>query len=192
MPTIDPTKTALRNKNPSTGFHSILPMLTPEQTVLDYGSGYFRHADYLVREGHIVSIYDLPEMLANFSEEELFDFIVMEDEKAISASFQDAALCIFVLNTMPDIEDRISAVKTIYDALIPEGLALFEVRSIIDAIYQEPYKDGFLVGKYEVKTFQKPYTEKELLDFVTAYANFSLVSSGKGSGSVNIIVKKEI
>ena len=75
----------------------------------------------------------------------------------LNASY-DAAMCIYVLNTIPDVDTRLSVVSTCL-SLAPR--LLLSVRNDARAIKRNcvPYGDGYITG---TNTFQKVYTAESL------------------------------
>ena len=83
-------------------------------------------------------------------------------------------------------------VQNIYNLLEEDGVAIIETRTekcILNAKFIEPYKDGYLIGKNKVKTFQKPYTEDELKNLFVENG-FEIIQSKVYSSSIILIVKK--
>ncbi|MFJ8531156.1 hypothetical protein [Bacillus sp. NPDC094106] len=135
--------------------------------VLDYGAGRLRNAKFLRDEGFIVDILDTPKQVFHWSPEEMSSFhgvwqsIYLYDLK-ISHRFS-RILCSFVLNVIPKEHERIEVLSNINLLLENEGIAYIEVRrekSIMKAKTIESFSDGFVLGKGNVRTFQKPFSKE--------------------------------
>lgn len=161
--------------------------------VLDYGSGRFRNAKYLKMQGFDVSVLDTDFQLQRATNEELVDYdnVFTVENYEPSESF-DSVLCSFVLNVIPEREDRDTALGNIFHSLKEDGTLFLEVRGhngIQKNKFKEAYNDGYVVGKNEVKTFQKPFRKEDVKDLLKERFEVSEVRSL--SDSVLAIAKKK-
>lgn len=134
--------------------------------VLDYGSGRLRNASYLKRKGFNVSVLDTDFQIQRANNDELDSYEdVFTIETYIPHEEFDSVLCSFVLNVIPEVEERERALESIHKSLKDTGELFLEVRrdkGILKNKYKEPYKDGYVIGKNQIKTFQKPYESEEI------------------------------
>lgn len=138
--------------------------------ILDYGAGKLRNARYLVEQGYCVSVLDIPAQISKWSEEDKgrFTEVYLSGQK-IERTYKTILLT-FVLNVIPSLEDRKSVLKEIDSLLDNEGTFIVEVRrekGILNSKNIENYEDGYVVGKGKVRTFQKPYTKEEFVNFIS-------------------------
>lgn len=138
-----------------------------KDTILDYGAGKLRNAKFLKKEGFTVDILDTPKQMFHWSAEEISAFhgawqsIYLHD-LFIRHRFS-RILCSFVLNVIPTEQEHIEVLNNINVLLKDEGFAYIEVRrekSMMKAKTIESFSDGFVMGKGNVRTFQKPFSKE--------------------------------
>lgn len=168
---IIPEKTAIANGVAKSAL--LISKQNPVGThVLDYGAGRLRNTYFLLEKGFFVSILETQLQLKNLSVQDLSNVqqvFCIEDE--IPVTFP-VILCSFVLNVIPNPEDRSHVLKRSHELLEPSGKLYVEVRKrrgIINNKHKMEYGDGFVVGNQEVRTFQKPYEKEEFVEYVTAH-----------------------
>lgn len=162
--------------------------------ILDYGCGRLRNTKYLLENGFKTSILDSEFQLdKQASKIKSLNIHNSFNTTNINFNFQyDAILLSFVLNVIPDIEERELVLSNIYKLIKDDGIVYIEVRDnkfIKDLKSKDLYKDGVLTGKGNSKTFQKPYSNSELKDFLDKN-NFKVISIHKKSNSIIAKVKK--
>lgn len=142
-------------------------------SLLDYGCGKLRNAKKLVDNKFKVSVLDIPQQLRKIKKEDLDlfeDIFSRESRTKISIIRKyDVILCSFVLNVIPQEDERIKVLENINEFLLDNGEAYIEVRgknSIKGAINIEKYMDGYILGKGKVKTFQKPFSKDEIISLI--------------------------
>ena len=131
-------------------------------TVLDYGSGKLRNSRYLSENKLIVDVLDTQEQISTY--EETFMRNTYSSESNISNKY-DAILCSFVLNVVPDLNARLNILSHMKNLLSDNGSIYLETRSddrISESKTSKPFKDGYLLGVGQVKTFQKKIDLEEL------------------------------
>jgi 2-polyprenyl-3-methyl-5-hydroxy-6-metoxy-1,4-benzoquinol methylase len=164
-----------------------------EDKILDYGSGKFRNSKYLKEKGLHISVLDTDFQIQKAKEDDLSEYedvFVLETYEP--QSNYDSVLCSFVLNVIPEKEEREEALKKIYDSLKKDGKLFLEVRGksgILKNKFKEPYKDGYVVGKNEIKTFQKPFEKEEVTNLLKD--KFEIEKIQSLSDSVLAIAKKK-
>lgn len=70
-----------------------------------------------------------------------------------------------------DEKERKEVLRNIYNLLKEQGSLYLEVRTEVDILkskHIEPFGDGYLLGVSNVKTFQKPYNQKSLVELLTS------------------------
>lgn len=161
--------------------------------ILDYGSGRLRNAKYLRSKGLNVSVIDTDFQIQRATSEDLTEYenVYTVETYEPSENF-DSVLCSFVLNVIPTSQEREGVLNNIYDSLKEEGQLFLEVRGhngILKNKFKEPYNDGYVIGKNEVKTFQKPYEREELRELLRD--RFEICDVKSLSDSVLAIAKKK-
>lgn len=161
--------------------------------ILDYGSGKFRNSKYLKEKGLHISVLDTDFQIQNAKEEDLSEY---EDVYVLESyepqSNYDSVLCSFVLNVIPEEGERKEVLDNIYDSLKKDGKLFLEVRGkngILKNKFKEPYNDGYVIGKNEIKTFQKPFEKEEIADLLKD--RFEIEKIQSLSDSVLAIAKKK-
>ena len=180
---IEPERTAI-----NTGYSNTIRLIAKEhdleKKILDYGAGRLRNALKLKELGFNVSILDTLKQISNVNKSHIYQF---EDVYSLNDSLDidtdkkyDVIICNYVLNVIPDIHDRIKTLKNIellshYDTTI-----YIEVRGkrfLKTAKTKVSYKDGYVLGKNEVKTFQKPYDRSEIENFILTNSNLNILDT---------------
>lgn len=140
---------------------------TSYKDVLDYGAGKLRNAKYLNSKGFCVDVLDTPLQTSKWGYGDFFEVgFVYDDVNKITKTY-DAVLCSFVLNVVPDRDDRVSILKDIKRLLKDTGVAIIETRSdkdIANSKTAQVYRDGYLMGNGKVKTFQRAINKAELIE----------------------------
>lgn len=143
-----------------------------EEPVLDYGAGKLRNAKFLVEKGYKVSVLDVTNQVAKWSEPDKNLFVgVFEDTLLLRDYFRTVTLT-FVLNVIPTQVIREQVLQDIHNALQPFGRILVEVRrekGILNSKHIQPYNDGYILGGGQIKTFQKPFQKDELVEMVSKF-----------------------
>lgn len=164
-----------------------------EHRILDYGAGKFRNSKYLKEKGFDVHVLDTGFQIQKAKEEDLKAYgAVFTAETYEGQSNYDSVLCSFVLNVIPEEDVRKEALNKIYESLKNEGTLFLEVRGkngIMSNKHKEPYRDGYVIGKNEVKTFQKPFHKEEVETLLKGQFNIEKIQSL--SDSVLAIAKKK-
>jgi chemotaxis methyl-accepting protein methylase len=140
-----------------------------EQKILDYGAGKLRNSKYLKEKGYPVSILDTQFQIQHLKEDLSLYEHVYTVETYQPEEIYDIVLCSFVLNVIPNPEERKEILEKIYQSLKKEGMLFLEVRKkngIIKNKYREPYNDGYVIGKNKIKTFQKPFEKGEVQELL--------------------------
>lgn len=175
-------KTAITN-GVSTSTKLLLKNINTNDKILDYGCGKLRNTKYLIDNGCNVTIYDTEVQLKNIQN------LIPENVPILNKDEMfDKILCSFVLNVIPDIEERISLINNIYS--LSNGIVYFEVRKENFekcSKTAKPFNDGFILGKGKVKTFQKSFTAEELSTFIMENSNFKILEKINLSNSAIVI-----
>jgi len=173
-----------------------LDFIKKDGQVLDYGAGKLRNAKYLLDKGFSVSILETEEQIrrlkARYGEDIFKPYEGVFSPQRLPSSKYSLIICAFVLCVLQGKIDRLNMVQNIYNLLEEDGVAIIETRTekcILNAKFIEPYKDGYLIGKNKVKTFQKPYTEDELKNLFVENG-IEIIQSKVYSSSIILIVKK--
>ena len=162
--------------------------------ILDYGCGKLRNSIYLYKFSKHISILDSKEQInnCNLSDISLYENIYYIGD--VIYDKYDIVLCSFVLNVIYDIYERIDVIKNIESILKNNGIAVIEVRgekSLNNVKYKKTYLDGYLIGKNTIKTFQKNYTQTEILEFIQAHSDLKILKSYKKNDSIICILSKK-
>lgn len=184
-------KTAI-NRGVSMSCRMIIEELSKKQTdILDYGAGKLRNAKYLNSKGLCVDVLDTPIQTSKWSYGDFYEVgFIYDDAKKITKTY-DAILCSFVLNVLPDRKERLSVLNNIKNLLDESGVAVVETRSgdtISSSKTAQPYKDGFLMGRGKIKTFQKSIDVNELVE-MSMDAGFKVVQWVNKSESSIVILR---
>lgn len=193
---ITPEKTAITNGT-STSCKMIVSDFKLDRdyvSVLDYGCGKLRNSKYLIENGFSVSVIDTEKQIQH----QLYDInklCIKNYYTCENINFKnqyEIILLSFVLNVVPDINDRNTILSNIYNLLKDNGVAYIEVRdkSFLKKLKNiSSFKDGVLTGNGQNKTFQKPYTIDKLVQYLTIN-KFKIVSTKKTSNSIIAKIKK--
>lgn len=168
-----------------------------EFAVLDYACGAFlRNTLYILSQGYTdVSVLDVEAQYRRIDKALLSRVKGAYTPQFLPDRKYDLIFNNFVLNVIPDIEVRAEVITNIAKLLKDDGgRAVFEVRSkedIFTGKYIEPFKDGYLMGKNTVKTFQKAFEMDELVGILERYG-FSILEKKKTAGSYIVFVGKKV
>lgn len=163
---------------------------TSYKDILDYGAGKLRNAKHLNSKGFCVDVLDTPLQTSKWGYEDFFDVGFIYDDVSKITKTYDAILCSFVLNVIPDREDRVSILKDIKKLLKETGIAVIETRSgkdIVNSKTAQAYRDGYLMGNGKVKTFQRAINKAELIE-MSKEAGLKVVDGYDSSDSSIIAV----
>lgn len=191
---IKPEKTAI-----STGVSSSAKIICNRHAnkssikLLDYGCGKLRNTKYLLENNFNVSIIDTVEQISKQKDtiEKLSVSNIYNIENLPNKQF-DIILCSFVLNVIPDLNNRNQVLTNISNLISNDGVIYIEVRDnkFVKTLKNNiTYNDGILTGSGEIKTFQKPYTKEEFKSYLEEFP-FEIVEIKKESNSIIAILKK--
>lgn len=180
-------KTAINNGISLSTKLIILNELKGEK-ILDYGCGKLRNSKRLLEENFDITIFDTKIQLENIKDIIPSKIKILKDK---DKKF-NVILNTFVLNVIPNIEDRIFILKDIENLLNVNGQVYIEVRKedFSKNKTSKKYKDGYILKKGKYITFQKSYTLEELKKFVKKNTNLEIVYEKSTSNSCLIIAKK--
>lgn len=147
----------------------ILKLEKESGIVLDYGCGLCRNTKLLLNN-YVVDILDskiqLEKIKSNTELENVRNIYFIGER--ITEKY-DAILCSYVLNVLPNHEDRLQVLNHIFSLLRYNGVLVLEVRSISDVNKIKSkvcYNDGYVVTKGRKKTFQKGFDVENLLSYI--------------------------
>lgn len=141
--------------------------------VLDYGCGKLRNSNFLSNEGFNVSILDTSKQISSLDINNLNKFksvYELENIEVDNINKYNAILCSFVLNVIPNKEDRVIALNNIYNLLEENGIAYIEVRGkgfLKNAKSKMNFNDGYILGTGHIKTFQKGFSKDDLITLIS-------------------------
>lgn len=190
---IIPEKTAIAN-GVARSASLIAEQIPHTSHVLDYGAGRLRNTNYLLDKGYKVSILETPLQLERLYHQ---DFSTLQNVYCVNDEVEEkfeVVLCSFVLNVVPNPEDRSHILKRSYDLLTPSGKLYVEVRKrrgILNNKHKMEYGDGYVVGNQEVRTFQKPFEKVEFIDYISAHG-FTVEQIQSTSDGWLIVARKEV
>lgn len=179
---IKPWLTAIHRNAISVPMRTLLDkrLLLKKHTVLDYGCGHGFDVLKLQNEGYLINGYD--------------KFLEPFTNKSVLNQTYDIVTCLFVLNTIADIQERINVINTLLNIIKKNGDIFLCVRSIYEfnriIKYSKPhfYEDGIITSK---KTFQKYYSEEELKSFIlNNFPNLIIDSIPLNKNTILIHIKK--
>lgn len=129
------------------------------QTILDYGCGHGFDLNYLKSNSFKIEGYD--KYIETFSNEFYYN------------NHYDAIICLYVLNTISEYNERVSVLKELISLLNSKGKIFLAVRSIDELnssknTNYKKYKDGIITSR---GTFQKYFTKDDLEELI--HNNFS-------------------
>lgn len=192
---IDPSKTQIpTTKSTYKKYGEILKKLNIKDKVLDYSSGlgtgtkelstnaksFEPYADYnrIDKASGRIPDYEDVNLLA----------------KGEGVKSQKAIVNHMVLNVIDDIDERKNVVNNIGTMLSDDGVAFITARDSTEGKTRVPYKDGYLMKKGGTNTFQKPFSQTELNQFVkeTLGKEYVVVDTPKklGIGGSSVMVTK--
>lgn len=162
---------------------------------LDYGFGKLRNSEYMLKNNVSLDILDTDLQIKRSKEkiEKLNIENVYNATESLDKNKYDSVLLSFVLNVVPEEDERVGILKKIKWSLKETGLLYIEVRNekfVENLKNKEPYNDGILVGSGKKKTFQKPFSLNEITQFVTVNG-FEVLHFKKFSGSLVLICSKK-
>lgn len=140
--------------------------------ILDYGCGKLRNSKYLLNKGFQISILDTTNQISSLNESDLKLFkntYIVDDINLNNINKHKVILCSFVLNVIPTENERLDVLNNIYSLLEDNGSLYLEVRTknfIKTAKTKEVYNDGYVLGKGNVKTFQKGFDKTDLINLL--------------------------
>lgn len=163
--------------------------------ILDYGSGRLRNALYLLEEGfYNISLVDTKEQIKNWNtHKEKFKNVYDTDEIEFINKKYDYILCSYVLNTIPSYKERVAVLNNINRLLENKGVAIIEVRgpsSLNSVKYKELFNDGYICGKNKSRTFQKPYSIDEIMDFIHKESELKVIDSKLNNTNILVLCTK--
>ena len=166
-----------------------------EGLVLDYGFGKLRNSKYLLENNIPIHVLDTEVQIKNNKSN--LDILnikkVFKSTDILPCKYYDHILLSFVLNVIPDKNERVQILKNISRSLKGGGLVYIEVRNdtfVKNLKNKISYNDGYITGNGKNKTFQKPYTSTEL-ETNLKECGFNVLKIKKTSGSILAICKKE-
>ena len=192
---IDASKTQISTtKNTYKKYGSILSKLNIKDKVLDYSSGLGTGTKELSKNAKSFEPY-VDENRIIKSKGRYPDFLdVNTMAKAEGLKSQKAVVNHMVLNVIDDIQERKNVVNNIGNMLADDGVAFITARDSTEGKTRVPYKDGFLMKKGGTNTFQKPFSQTELNNFVqqTLGKKYTVVDTPKklGIGGSSVMVTK--
>ena len=164
--------------------------------ILDYGFGKLRNTIALINAGFNVSIIDTDiqilknkNALSNLNIDKCFSVNTI---KGVPDKY-DCILLSFVLNVVPDVNERVEILNNISNLLTDNGILYLEVRNnsfLKNMKHIEKFNDGFVIGNAKIRTFQKPYSIEEIEKFLYEN-NFECIFRKNNNGSVIVKAKKE-
>ncbi len=166
---------------------------TSYKDVLDYGAGKLRNAKHLNSKGFCVDVLDTPLQTSKWGYEDFFEVGFVYDDVSKITKTYDAILCSFVLNVIPDRDDRVSILKNIKKLLKDAGIAVIETRSgkdIAESKTAQVYRDGYLMGTGKVKTFQRAINKAELIE-ISKEAGLNVSDLSYGSDSSVVVLTNQ-
>lgn len=163
--------------------------------ILDYGAGKLRNSTYLFENGFKdITLIDSKEQIAKWDNLKYnFDKIYSIEEVEFINESYDYILCSYVLNVIPDYKERANVLTNIEKLLDKNGLAVIEVRgenSLNSVKYKEDYLDGYIIGTGKVRTFQKPYNDYDIIDFIHKESNLKPYILKSSKDSISLICIK--
>ena len=142
--------------------------------VLDYGCGTGRNMWYLIGSKYNLHGCDTIAQLKKqkYNHDELREKgCVIETSKNLPNDFYNVVLCSFVLNVIESDDLKKEILKDLLDKQKRFGITYLEVRTKSDILKtknKERYKDGFLVSKGKILTYQEPITFEKLENLVNS------------------------
>lgn len=192
---IRPENTAITN-GVSSSTKMIIHNYDNSNSILDYGCGKLRNSKKLLENNFNVSILDTEYQIKRIKLEELKQYKEVYISKNLKYSFHirkyNIVLCSFVLNVIPNEEERINVLNNISKFLLKNGVAYIEVRTnsqILKNKQIQKFNDGYLCGKGNIKTFQKGFTIESLKSLINK-SDLEIEEFIKQSNSIIAIVRR--
>jgi DNA phosphorothioation-associated putative methyltransferase len=169
-------KTALHRKGASNPLKTSINagIIKAGDNVMDFGCGHGKDVEHLSAEGFTANGYDRFYYPDNFTNE--------------TANW-NIALCFYVLNVLPTIQERQAVLQEIYDMLPKGGRVLIAVRSQKEVDYAAQrskwlvYRDGYISKVAKTgNQFQTGFTQYELDKFTQSVGFKTVDVSLKISG----------
>lgn len=162
--------------------------------VLDYGFGKLRNSKYIKENNIPLDILDTKLQIdENYEKINLLNIKnIYESKDSLKESYYSYILLSFVLNVVSDKNERVFILNNIKQGLSKDGKVYIEVRNnsfVKNLKSKEEYNDGYIIGVNK-KTFQKPYTEKDIVEFVKENG-FNVLKVKKTSGSIMLVCSKK-
>ncbi|MEM2146574.1 MAG: methyltransferase domain-containing protein [Candidatus Jordarchaeaceae archaeon] len=159
-------KTAIHRRKASLPLKIVLERGLIKGNVFDWGCGYGKDVEYLKGMGIISEGWDP------------IHKPVPKPENYPPGYFQ-TVLCIYVINTLPNHEERMSVLRDIYNFLPLGGVLILAVRSVDEVERARTrnwrrFGDGWLTSR---GTFQKGFTLEELLGMVNQFSFKTIIIS---------------
>ena len=192
---IDPSKTQITStKSTYKKYGEILKKLNIKDKVLDYSSGLGTGTKELSKNAKSFEPY-VDEQRIIKTKGRYPDFLDVNTlAKTEGLKSQKAIVNHMVLNVIPDIQERKNVVNNIGNMLADDGVAFISARDSTQGVTRIPHKDGFLMKKGATNTFQKPFSQTELNNFVkqTLGKDYTVVDTPKklGIGGSSVMVTK--
>ena len=175
MPDIDPSKTQIpTTQSTYKKYGDVLKKLNIKDKVLDYSSGLGKGTKELSTNAKSFEPYVDEDRIIKSKGRypDYKDVNIMAKGEGLKS--QKAVVNHMVLNVIDDIKERKNVVNNIGNMLADNGIAFITTRDSTEGKTRTPYKDGYLMKKGGTNTFQKPFSQTELNQFVKS-------TLGKGS-----------
>ncbi len=194
---IKPRLTCHPASKPTMSVRESVPFLKEEKvrSVIDVGAGNGRNSLYLGERGFEVTAQDVKEA-RDMHESKMKKAIEQGKIKAytdstVSDAKYDAVLCNFVVNVIPDREEREHVVYRINDLLKEDGLLVFDARADEYQIsHGKKYKDGHMMKRGKACfTFQKSY-EFEEVEALLSEHGFEIEKVFRKTSSISLLARK--
>lgn len=161
-----PEKTAITN-GVSKGAKVLMEMLNPEDNILDYGFGKGRNIIAMSKFFKTIDGADTAMQIKdNISNIKNYASNVYHVDDELISKYS-GVLCSFVLNVLEDESLRLYILKKLFKSLKVNGTMVVQVRTEKDlrtTKSKKPYKDGYAVKKGNDYTFQKGFTNEEVIN----------------------------
>lgn len=176
----------------SAGTHELIKELNSDSLILDYGFGKGRNTIALSQHFKNIHVADTAKQIEN-NKDKVKSYIdkIFDVDEEIKHKY-DGILCTFVLNVLDDDKLRRDILRKVYDLLKTNGTLIIQVRTEKDlknTKSKSPYKDGYVVKKGKGYTFQKGYTEE---DVINLFSSLSIpIDSIKNNGNNIMVISKK-
>jgi len=163
------------------------------ERVLDFGCGkYLRDSLLLSANGITVDALDIKEQIERIDHKktELINCL----SSKITDSDYDAVLLNYVIQVLPNDEERFKVLDKAYGALKTDGYFVLSVRNQVDIAYGVkahgvPYNDGFLMKRGKQFTFVRGYGKEELEEILSSF-DFKIMQIHKTPNSYITLSQK--